>query len=214
MKLILCISFLVALLTTGLVAGTNQITQGMEPYRLGPGDKLTYFLREDPLNYQQKRVVLEVNQEGEILVPVTFNLPQQVSFAARNKTLAELSETIKHTYEQKYYEGATVEFKLLEKRQSARKLVVCGEFESTVYLDQDRPLSLAALLRNLAPGPFTNLEAIEIYHQSADGTVRSQKINWLKMSEKHEDFQLYSGDIVHLTRGTRNRVAWHLSQKK
>lgn len=214
MKIVLCIAALVALLTIGLIAGTNQIVHGQATYLLGPGDKLSFYLSEDSLNHKQERVVLAVSRSGTILVPITLNLPQRECFAAQHKTLAELRAEIKRTFEQNYYDKATIELELLETRIEARKIVICGELESTMYLYQDRPLSLAVLLRILVPGQFTNLEAIEIYHQSMDGTVRSEKVNWVKMSRKHEDFPLHSGDIVHFTRGTWDWVAWQMAQKK
>lgn len=187
-------------LAGGLLAG--PATPEPEAYVLGPQDKLSYFLKEDPRNLNAERLSVEVGNHGQVSLPINKGSRFYLNFAATGKTLDQLRQEIQARLKADYYDEATVELALESLRESAQQVTFFGDFQSVVYLGRGLNTNLAQAIKFHLPSEFANLHKVRITRVNADGTTARFVVDVTKiLSHEAQDVPLHAGDLVEVPKG-------------
>lgn len=171
-------------------------------YLLRPGDKVSFRLVEDPANTAGDQTVLEVNQMGELKVPISHQSGCFLGVNARGLSVDELKASVKAALERNYYKTATVQMDLAEKRTTTQRVTLCGDIQGIIFLNRGINTTLAKAVKFFEPSLFADLSKVQVTRQNPDGTVTVLTINVDKIlkNNMNQDLELQNGDIIYVAR--------------
>ena len=179
-------------------------------YRLGPQDKITYRVEEDPIKTGQPEA-LTVSALGELELPVSRGYDERIIVQANGRNLTEIKAEIKAKLENGYYKQATVHLRLVNQSRRVGQVLFYGKMvRGAIELFPNEPKMLSAAIIQLGYSDFADLKRVKLHRiDPATGTNQTTTVDVksiLKTNDRSKDILLQDGDRVEVLE--RNFLLW------
>lgn len=171
-------------------------------HRLGPQDKVSYKVEEDPA--RAKEEIVTVSALGELRLRVSQGYDEFITVEAAGRTLAEVQDDVRKRLEQDYYHKATVRMSLADRAAAFGHVHFYGEAKGVIKLaPATEKKKLSEALIELGWTDFADLRKITVHRiNPATGEREAIPVDALKILQPRgktpEDFLLQDEDRVHV----------------
>ena len=168
-------------------------------YRLGPQDKITYRVEEDPIKTGQSEP-LTVSALGDLELPVSRGYDERIIVQAKGRSLAEVQAEITVKLESEYYKQATVHLRLVNQSRRLGQVLFYGMVRGTIELPPGEQKTLSAAIIQLGYNGFADLKRVKLHR--IDPATRDNKTitvdvkEVLKTNDRSKDIILQDEDRV------------------
>lgn len=168
-------------------------------YKLGPQDKLTFLIEEDPIKTGQSET-LTVSALGDVQIPVSRGYDEKINVQAKGRTVNEIQAEIKAKLEKDYYQRATVHIRMVDQSRRVGQVLFYGMVRGTVELFPSEQKTLSAAIIQLGYNEFANLKKVKLHRidpatKESKTTVVDVK-GILDTNDRKKDVILQDGDRV------------------
>lgn len=185
--------------SAGAAAPNALMATATSDYKLGPQDKLTFQIEEDPVKTGPIETIT-VSALGDIQLPVSRGYDERIIVLAKGRTLKEIETEIKTKLEADFYKRATVHLRLVDQSRRVGQVLFYGMVRGTVELFPSEQKMLSAAIIQLGYNEFADLKKVKVHRidpvtkESKTITVDVKEI--LKTNDRSKDVILQDGDRV------------------
>ncbi len=165
--------------------------------RLTPGDRLVYYVKEDPRSTGPEKII--VSSLGELRFSVSRDSGVDIVLKVQDKTIEQIRAELKKKLDSDYYVNATVLLELDEKSTRQGQVYFDGAVQrKTLALDPGKKTTLYEALLQVGYTEWAKLSNVKVVRiNQATGKLETHTINVddAKKNPK-KDFELQDGDRV------------------
>jgi len=200
--LILVASWLPAAgLTLGLAqAPATNAPLTAETFRLGPQDKLSYHVEDDPAKAAEPDVVV-VNALGNAAFRVTRGADLSINLNVAGKTLAEVREELKKKLDADYYQDAKVRLDLKETTPRFSQVLFIGKGTrgNVLQLPANEEKRIFEAVFQVGVNEWANLKKVKLIRVDPVTQKTETKVidlEEIKKGNRANNIILQNGDII------------------
>ncbi|MDW8308120.1 MAG: polysaccharide biosynthesis/export family protein [Verrucomicrobiales bacterium] len=163
-----------------------------DKHRLLPGDRVSFFIKEDRTN----AIPLVVTESSELDIPYIGRM------SVAGKTCRQLAAEVKAALEKDYYHQATVIIGLDALGKVAGKVLVVGRVKlpGPVEIPPNENFTVGrAILKAGGFSDFANMKRVQIVRKMPDGATRTIEVNLRNVFEEgriEEDVPVEPNDLI------------------
>jgi protein involved in polysaccharide export with SLBB domain len=197
------------------LAPTNRAAPGVvaadaggsarKPDQLGPGDRLQFFVQEDPVKGPGP-IELLVSPVGDVSFPVSRNSDILIAINVAGKPIARIKQELKAKLDADYYWDATVFLKVSDQLQRRKQILLSGEVRSNVLsFGAGETVTLFEAIVKAGYTEFANLKKVHLNRfnsatQKTEGRVID--VDAMFKGDRTKDIPLEDGDHIEIRQKT------------
>lgn len=187
-------------------AVTAEAGGGARPSnQLTPGDRLQYFIQEDPVKGAGP-IDLLVSPLGDVNFPVSRTSDILIVLKVAGKPIAQIKQELKEKLDADYYQDATVFLKVSDQLQRRKQILLSGEVRSNVLsFGAGESVTLFEAIVKAGYTEFANLKKVRLNRLNPATQKTEQRVfrvNEMFDGDRTKDIPLEDGDHIEIPQKT------------